>query len=174
MIIKQKNLSEMKSDFVNNMTHELKTPIATLSLAGQMLNDKGIISSSSMLQNIAGIIEDETKRLSFQVEKVLQVALFENDKLKFSFDPIDINDLILKVNNSFSLQIQKLNGKYQVFHVLYFYKIVKFQKQLYDPQPKAVNHSEPYCPNPISNIQNQQLDIHQEYHQFAMIQILLR
>ena len=111
VIIKQKNLSEMKSDFVNNMTHELKTPIATLSLAGQMLNDKGITSSSSMLQNIVGIIEDETKRLSFQVEKVLQVALFENDKLKFSFDPIDINDLILKVNNSFSLQIQKLNGK---------------------------------------------------------------
>ena len=66
---RQKKLNEMKNDFINNMTHEFKTPISTISLAAQMLNDDSVRKSTTMLQHISGVINDETKRLRFQVEK---------------------------------------------------------------------------------------------------------
>lgn len=110
VIVRQKKLSEIKTDFINNMTHELKTPISTLSLAGQMLKDTSIYNSKSLIGNISVIIEDETKRLQLQVEKVLQVAMFEKDKPKIKFSRININELLLKVIKSIELQIKKNNG----------------------------------------------------------------
>ncbi len=110
VIVRQKKLSEIKTDFINNMTHELKTPISTLSLAGQMLKDNSILNSKALIGNISGIIEDETKRLELQVEKVLQVAMFEKDKPKIKFSSININDLVLKAINSIELQIKKKEG----------------------------------------------------------------
>ena len=110
IIIRQKKLSEIKNDFINNMTHELKTPISTLSLAGQMLQDKSTIGSEKMVAHISNIIEDETKRLGYQVEKVLQVALIEKGKLKFNFKPVEVNSVLQKVKNSFELHVKKKDG----------------------------------------------------------------
>ncbi|MCF8370216.1 MAG: HAMP domain-containing histidine kinase [Bacteroidales bacterium] len=110
IIIRQKKLSEIKNDFINNMTHELKTPISTLSLAGQMLKDNSMANNEQMVSHISNIIEDETKRLGYQVEKALQVALFEKGKLKFNFVPLEVNGVLLKVKNSFDLHVQKKSG----------------------------------------------------------------
>ncbi|MDE7136044.1 MAG: two-component sensor histidine kinase, partial [Muribaculaceae bacterium] len=77
---RQKKLNEMKTDFINNMTHEFKTPISTISLAAQMLNDASVRKSPAMLQHISQVINDETKRLRFQVEKVLQMSIFYRKK----------------------------------------------------------------------------------------------
>lgn len=77
---RQKKLTEMKNDFINNMTHEFKTPISTISLAAQMLKDPAVAKSPQMFQHISGVINDETKRLRFQVEKVLQMSMFERQK----------------------------------------------------------------------------------------------
>ena len=71
IVFRQKKLTEMKNDFINNMTHEFKTPISTISLAAQMLTDPAVGKSPAMFQHISGVINDETKRLRFQVEKVL-------------------------------------------------------------------------------------------------------
>ena len=65
---RQKRLSEMKNDFMNNMTHELKTPVSTISLAAQMLKDGAITKSPEVFKHISGVINDETERLSFQAE----------------------------------------------------------------------------------------------------------
>ena len=73
LAFRQKKLTEMKNDFINNMTHEFKTPISTISLAAQMLNDGSVRKSPKMLEHISSVINDETKRLRFQVEKVLQM-----------------------------------------------------------------------------------------------------
>lgn len=110
IIFKQKKLSEMKNDFINNMTHELKTPISTISLASQMLKDKSINKNFKSLDNIAGIIEEESKRLGYQVEKVLQMAIFEQGNFKFRIENIDVHYLITGICNNFDIQIKKRDG----------------------------------------------------------------
>ncbi|MDR1810923.1 MAG: HAMP domain-containing histidine kinase [Prevotella sp.] len=110
MIFRQKRLSEMKSDFMNNMTHELKTPVSTISLAAQMLKDGSIIKSPDVFKHISGVINDETKRLSFQVEKVLQMSLFEKQKATLKPKEVDANDIIASVANTFQLKVEKFGG----------------------------------------------------------------
>jgi two-component sensor histidine kinase len=110
IILRQKKLSEMKNDFINNMTHELKTPISTISLASQMLKDKSIGQDLKNYDNIAVIIEEESKRLGYQVEKVLQMAIFEQGNFKFRIEQLDIHDLITSIQNSFVIQVEKRNG----------------------------------------------------------------
>ncbi len=111
IMFKQKRLSVIKNDFVNNMTHELKTPISTISLASQMLKDDSIPASSKNLGHISKIVEDETKRLSYQVEKVLKTALFSRGKIKINPKEIDLHNVIDNVVKSFSLQVENNNGK---------------------------------------------------------------
>lgn len=106
----QKKLSEMKNDFINNMTHEFKTPISTISLAAQMLNDSSLTKSPAMFNHISGVINDETKRLRFLVEKVLQMSMFDKQKALFKMKDVDINELIQGVVNTFKLKVGQYNG----------------------------------------------------------------
>jgi two-component system, OmpR family, phosphate regulon sensor histidine kinase PhoR len=111
VIFRQKRLSDMKNDFVNNMTHELKTPISTISLAAQMLKDGDVGKTPSMLKHISGVIVDETKRLSFQVEKVLQVSLFDRDKSNLSFKEVNVNEMLEAVVATFRLKVENFDGR---------------------------------------------------------------
>jgi signal transduction histidine kinase len=110
IIFRQKKLSDMKNDFVNNMTHELKTPISTISLAAQMLRDVDVGKTPAMLKHISGVIVDETKRLGFQVEKVLQVSLFERDNANLTFKEVDVNDMLDNVIATFKLKVENFDG----------------------------------------------------------------
>ena len=110
IIFRQKKVTELKNDFINNMTHEFKTPISTISLAAQMLTDGSVSKSPQMLQHITGIINDETKRLRFQVEKVLQISLFDEQKATLKTREIDVNDLLTGVVNTFALKVEKNGG----------------------------------------------------------------
>jgi signal transduction histidine kinase len=111
VIVRQKKLDEIKNDFINNMTHEFKTPISTISLASQMLKDGGIAKTPSVLRHISGIIQDESKRLSVQVEKILQMAIFDKEKVGLKLTKIDVNELVKGVINSFRLKVESKNGK---------------------------------------------------------------
>ena len=93
-LFRQKRLSEMKNDFINNMTHELKTPVSTISLASQMLKDESILKSPEVFKHVTGVINDETKRLSLQVEKVLHMSLFDKQRTKLKMKELDANDLV--------------------------------------------------------------------------------
>ncbi len=110
IIFRQKKLSDMKNDFVNNMTHELKTPISTISLAAQMLRDVDVGKTPTMLKHISGVIVDETKRLGFQVEKVLQVSLFERDNANLTFKEVDVNEMLENVIATFKLKVENFDG----------------------------------------------------------------
>ncbi|MCP9611197.1 sensor histidine kinase [Coprobacter tertius] len=107
---RQKRLTEMKNDFINNMTHEFKTPISTISLAAQMLKDPAVAKSPQMFQHISGVINDETKRLRFQVEKVLQMSMFERQKTMMKLTTVDANDLVTSVMSTFKLKVEKFGG----------------------------------------------------------------
>lgn len=110
MAFRQKKLSEMKNDFINNMTHEFKTPISTISLAAQMLNDDSVRKSPNMMQHISTVINDETKRLRFQVEKVLQMSMFDRQKATLKLQEVDANSAIYNIVNTFKLKVEKYGG----------------------------------------------------------------
>ena len=107
---RQKKLSEIKTDFIHNMTHELKTPISTISLASQMLNDASVRKSEASLNRLAGVISDETKRLQMQVEKVLQMSVFDNSSASVKLTEVDANAIIQNVVDTFKIKVEKFGG----------------------------------------------------------------
>lgn len=109
-IFRQKRLSEIKNDFINNMTHEFKTPISTISLAAQMLRDPSVGKSEAMFNHISGVIVDETKRLRFQVEKVLQMSMFDRKAATFKRKELDANLLVQDTVNTFRLKVEATGG----------------------------------------------------------------
>jgi len=110
-IVRQKRLDQIKNDFINNMTHEFKTPISTISLASQMLKDGSVTKTPRTLQHISGVIQDESKRLSFQVEKILQMAIFEKGKSGLKLKKVDANEIIHNVTNNFRIKVENKQGK---------------------------------------------------------------
>lgn len=110
LTFRQKKLTEMKNDFINNMTHEFKTPISTISLAAQMLNDSSVRKSPNMLGHISTVINDETKRLRFQVEKVLQMSMFERQRATLKLQDVDANSAIANIVHTFKIKVEKYGG----------------------------------------------------------------
>ncbi len=111
IILRQKRLSEIQKDFINNMTHEFKTPISTIGISASVLSDPEITSDPNRLANYASIISDQNRRLENQIEKVLQVARIEKNKLNLKLEEIDLHKMIQKIADSFKLNIEDLKGE---------------------------------------------------------------
>ncbi|RZM24551.1 MAG: HAMP domain-containing histidine kinase [Pedobacter sp.] len=109
-IIRQKKISEMKTDFINNMTHEFKTPVATIMIASEALKDPEIVEDKKRISRLAGIIYDENVRLGNHIERVLSIARLEKKELKLEHHEVNINDLVVAVLDSMELQLQKKNA----------------------------------------------------------------
>jgi two-component system, OmpR family, phosphate regulon sensor histidine kinase PhoR len=109
-VFRQKKLTEIRNDFVNNMTHELKTPISTISLASQMLGDTSLPPNLKNSDQIARVISEESRRLGYQVEKVLQMAVFDKGQVKLRCKETDMHEIILNVSENYSLQVKSRGG----------------------------------------------------------------
>jgi len=110
-LIKQKKLSEMKTDFVNNMTHEFKTPISTISISSELLTKDRVIRSPEKVKKYAQIIFDENTRLKNQVEGVLQIAIIDKENFKLKMKEMDVHDIINDSIQNFIVQVQERNGR---------------------------------------------------------------
>lgn len=110
VVFRQKRYSEIKNDFINNMTHELKTPISSISLAAQMLNDETVTKSPTMMKHLGGVINDESKRLRFLVEKVLQMSMFDKKKAAFKKKELNLNEMVESIANTFTLRVEHTGG----------------------------------------------------------------
>lgn len=111
IIYRQKKLDELKTDFINNMTHEFKTPVTTISLATQMLKNEKIAANPEKVKNYSGIIEEENKRLSGHIENVLQVARLDRGEFKLKLESVNINELLNEIADTLELRIQNESGE---------------------------------------------------------------
>ena len=109
-IIKQKKISEVKNDFINNITHEFKTPIATVALACEALLEQEILDNPMTLKRYLGMIKEENHRLENHVEKVLQLATLDKETLNLQLKQLDIHHIIEKVIKAFDMQIKHKKG----------------------------------------------------------------
>lgn len=109
-IFKQKKLSEVKNDFISNMTHELKTPISTISLACEALSDKDMSSNEGIRANYVGMINQENKRLGLLVESVLKSATWDKGDLKLKKEEFDLHAIINEVSANILIQVESRSG----------------------------------------------------------------
>jgi two-component system, OmpR family, phosphate regulon sensor histidine kinase PhoR len=113
-IIKQKKLSDIKNDFINNMTHEFKTPISTISLACEALSDGDIDQNAILMHNYVSIINEENKRLGKMAEKILQTAVLDQAQLKIKQETVDIHKIIEDVLKSMKIVFESRNGSIDI------------------------------------------------------------
>ena len=150
VIFRQKRYTEIKNDFINNMTHELKTPISSISLAAQMLNDDTVTKSPAMLSHLGGVINDESKRLRFLVEKVLQMSMFDRKTASFKKKELDLNELLETLASSFSLRVEHTGGhiytEIEAIDSAIFVDEVHFQNAITNLMDNAVKYRKPEKP----------------------------
>ena len=113
-LLKQKKLSEIKSDFINNMTHEFKTPLATISLAVDALKNDKVSGNKEKTDYFTGIIKEENKRMNKQVETILQAALLDKKEVQLNMKRLLAHDIIINVLNNINLQVEEKDGKIDV------------------------------------------------------------
>jgi two-component system phosphate regulon sensor histidine kinase PhoR len=109
-ILRQKKTSEMQADFINNMTHEFKTPIATISLAADTIANSRVISDEDKVRHFVGMIKKENSRMNRQVETILQIATLDKHEMDFNFDEIDLHDIIAQAIETIEIQVTERGG----------------------------------------------------------------
>lgn len=113
-LLRQKKLSEIKNDFINNMTHEFKTPLATISLAVDALRNNKVIEDRTRMEYFSGIIKEENKRMNKHVETILQAALMDRQEVQLSKAPVHVHDLMRDVISNYTLQLQEIEGRIEL------------------------------------------------------------
>lgn len=110
-ILRQKKISEMKSDFINNMTHEFKTPIATISLAADTIINSRVINDEVSIRHFIGMIKKENSRMNKKVETILQIASLDKKEIDFKFENVSLHTIIEHAIDTIEIQVHQRNGK---------------------------------------------------------------
>lgn len=110
-MLRQKKLSEIRNDFINNMTHEFKTPLATISLAVDALKNQKVVSDPQKLSYFSSIIKEENQRMNRQVETILKSALMERQEVQLNLKPLNVHEVIENVADNFILRLEEKQGE---------------------------------------------------------------
>jgi two-component system, OmpR family, phosphate regulon sensor histidine kinase PhoR len=113
-IIRQKKMSEMKSDFINNMTHEFKTPIATISLAADTITNPKVINDEKSIRHFIEMIKKENSRMNKKVETILQIASLDKKEIEFRFENVSVHTIIEYAIETIDIQVEQRNGKMNI------------------------------------------------------------
>ena len=113
-MLRQKKLGEIKNDFINNMTHEFKTPIATISLAVDAMKNEKVINDREKLGYFSGIIKEENQRMNRQVETILRASQLEKQEIDLNLEPVHVHQLIQDTVDNFALQLEDKKGKVEL------------------------------------------------------------
>ena len=111
LLIRQKKISEMKSDFLNNMTHEFKTPIATISLAADTITNPRVINDESSIRHFVSMIKKENSRMNKKVETILQIASLDKKEIAFKFENVSMHSVIERAVETIEIQVHQKNGR---------------------------------------------------------------
>lgn len=147
-VYQQKRLSQMKTDFVNNMTHEFKTPIATISLASEMLLKPQIHESPDKTKRYASIIFDENLRLKHQVEQVLKVAILDRGEFELKFRELNVHEVLEEVIRNYSLIMKERNGKFRTCMHARQYNLLADRVHLVNVIDNLIDNAIKYSPGP--------------------------
>ncbi|HLF46643.1 MAG TPA: HAMP domain-containing sensor histidine kinase [Chitinophagaceae bacterium] len=110
-MLRQKKLSEIKNDFINNMTHEFKTPLATISLAVDAMKNDKVLNDRQKMSYFSSIIKEENQRMNRQVETILKAALLDKNEVDLMLKPTHVHEVIKDIAGNFKLQLEEKNGK---------------------------------------------------------------
>lgn len=146
-IFRQKKLSEMKSDFLNNMTHEFKTPLATISLASEMLMKKTVQEDAARIQRYTRIIYDENTRLQNHVEQILRISLLKKGHLRLRKKEVNVHDLISKILESFEITVKERGGELKSHFCAKNFIVLADPVHLTNVITNLLDNAEKYSPN---------------------------
>lgn len=166
-IFKQKKLSEMKTDFVNNMTHELKTPIATINVSAEMLTKEHVIHSPEKIRKYSGIISEENSRLQQMVDRVLQIALIDKEDYHVKMKEHDVHKIIQECVNKYMVQVKERKGNIHTNLSASHYLIMTDQEHLTNILYNLLDNANKYSPvNPSISVDtfNQNGTLHISVH----------
>ena len=147
IILRQKKLSEMKNDFINNMTHEFKTPIATISLATDSIANPKVYGYPEKVQYYTNIIRQENKRMNAQVENVLQIALLDKNDFKMNLQQVDVHELIMRATESIQLQVAQRLGRISVQLNALHHELQSDEMHLYNVICNLLDNANKYSPD---------------------------
>lgn len=150
VILRQKQVSEMKTDFINNMTHEFKTPIATISLATDSIDSPMIINDESKVKRFTSIIKQENDRMLSQVEKVLQMAMIDKKEFQINKEEIDLHDIIKEAVENAELKVSKREGILEVDLKAESSKLIGDETHLANIVNNLFDNAEKYSPEELN------------------------
>lgn len=158
-MLSQSKLSEIKSDFINNMTHEFKTPIATIQLASDALNNEKVISNKEQIKYYSSIIKEENRRMNKQVEKILQAAQLEKDEITLQYKKINVHDVLNRVAENTKLQMEEIGATFSL-HLMATKVVINadevhFTNIMFNLVDNAIKYSKE---NPVIEISTRNVD----------------
>ncbi|MFC0876050.1 sensor histidine kinase [Saccharicrinis sp. FJH2] len=153
-ILLQKKISEVKSDFINNMTHEFKTPIATIAVAADSLVNKKVVDNPEAVSEYANLIKQENKRMNGHVEKILSVARMERKEVEFRFKPVDLHEILEDICTKFALKLEGRNGTISCGLNAANPVVLADYEHIYNSITNLVDNAEKYTPHsPVIKIE---------------------